>query len=112
MSNANAWGALPWRRSLPQGRRVTALVVVSALSMMTACASGPLPVVASYPAPPASMTRVEPLPSPQPESGRPEDLLANHVQWANALHRSRANHEHLIRWLNAVMRVDVRLDER
>lgn len=112
MSNANAWSAPP-RRSMqapqagrrvpaPSRKRMLALAVASALSMLTGCASGPQPVVASYPTPPARLTALEPLPPAAPESGRPEDLLENHARWANALHRSRQNHESLIRWLDAV----------
>lgn len=117
MSNANAWNAPRPRRNTPALRaalpapgcsrppsrvQVLALAVASALSMLTGCASGLPPVVANYPTPPARMTTVDPLPPAAPDSGRTEDLLENHARWANALHRSRQNHESLIRWLDAV----------
>lgn len=85
-----------WRRT----RKTLACLAV--LSTLTACASGPQPIVATYPAPPATLTQPCPLSTPEPASGAPADLLANHTGWALALHRCRARHADLIDWLDAI----------
>lgn len=71
-----------------------------AASMLTACASGPVPMQAPKLLPPA--THLEPCPplSP-PESGALTDLLTNHILTAKAYHQCRDRHQALLDWLEA-----------
>lgn len=115
MSNATALSRQPIP-ALPAGRPKTArqparpgrmrlaLIALAAASTLTACASGPRPIVASYPNPPSRLAQPCLLPAMEPDSGSPPDLLANHTAWALALHRCRALHSDLIDWLTAVRR--------
>jgi hypothetical protein len=86
------------------GRTWRTLIALAVASTLTACASGPRPIVASYPTPPLRLAQPCPLPAMEPDSGSPPDLLANHTAWALALHRCRALHSDLIDWLAAVRR--------
>jgi len=86
------------------GRTRLTLIALAVASTLTACASGPRPIVASYPNPPLRLAQACPLPATEPDSGSPPDLLANHTAWALALHRCRALHSDLIDWLTAVRR--------
>jgi len=80
--------------------RKAILLLTIAASMLTACASGPVPMQAPKLLPPeASRAACPPL--PLLESGALTDLLTNHILTAKAYHQCRDRHQALLDWLEA-----------
>jgi uncharacterized lipoprotein YmbA len=78
----------------------TILLPLIAALMLTACASGTQPTQMPSLLPPGSeMQQCEALPLLQ--SGRMQDLLANHIAVAQAYHQCRDRHQGLVQWLEA-----------
>lgn len=75
-------------------------LMLFAVLMMTACASGVPPTQAPTLTPPEEELAMCPA-LPQPASGKLTDLLANHIATAEAYHQCRDRHRGLIEWLQA-----------
>lgn len=80
--------------------RKAILLLTIAASMLTACASGPVPMQAPKLLPPETSRATCPPLSP-PESGALTDLLTNHILTAKAYHQCRDRHQALLDWLEA-----------
>lgn len=78
------------------------LVMLLAVSMLTACASGPTPTQAPILLlPPAHLTQ-QCLAPPPPTSGALTDLLSNHITTAKLLHQCRDRQRGLVEWMEDV----------
>lgn len=81
-------------------RNTTCLLMIFAISMLTACASGGTPMPGlMLPPPQTAMAPCPPLPPPL--SGKPMDLLSNHIEVAKLYHQCRDRHQALINWMEA-----------
>lgn len=74
------------------------LPLMIAAWMLTACASGAQPTQEPNLLAPASLTAACPAQLPQPASGKPADLLANHTVAARIYHNCRKWFLGLIGW--------------
>lgn len=79
-------------------RHLTLLIAASCL--LSACASGPPPMLARpIPVPPPPNVTAPPLPLPPPASGRMADLEANHREVARLYHQLASQTCRLLLWL-------------
>ncbi len=77
------------------------LLLLIAVSILTACSSGPPPMPAVLPSLPAA--DMQPAPElPPPASGSLPDLLTNHVDAMLAYHQLAQHQANLVRWLRQV----------
>ena len=74
------------------------LLPLIAVLMLTACASGKTLIAAPKLGAPESL-KAECGELPPPQSGKTQDLLANHVAVAKAYHQCRDRHQGLVDWL-------------
>lgn len=80
-------------------RKTTPCLLIAAL-MLSACASGGMPIAAPEFQVPASLANSGPETLPDPSSNQPDALLQNHVESAGEYHRLRERHQGLLQWLS------------
>lgn len=80
-------------------RKTTPCLLIAAL-MLSACASGGMPIAAPEFQVPASLAHSGPETLPDPGSNQPDALLQNHVETTGQYHRLRERHQGLLQWLS------------